>query len=359
MKHETLIVTEHCELPSLSIRELFIFRRFLILNQPNVINYIINSILEFNTQTQLFDDPDIETIAQLFQGERKSVTFCSSQIVNVVDVVSIKVLINNTSETEMLVVFVENEGNLSFFFDIETSKNTYITTLLSDQEKEIQDKCNAYCFHTCKLSKHIGEAVVHNSIYQRFDSRCEEFANFMNSKSICNTYHSSSKHICDKCLNFFSKNNTCNHDNISNCQKCIKISQTNCKHIIQIEQTCNTGNCKNCCKDHQSCNSKCKECSLLHEQDYNEIMWKPFKFKKNMIFHKFEHNYACTVHRSQGQSIPIVVICEFNFISKIIYHPEITELGKCIKYSSSLYVSITRAKSKIIRWVNHFNPKKV
>ena len=63
-----------------------------------------------------------------------------------------------------------------------------------------------------------------------------------------------------------------------------------------------------------------------------------------------DYSYATTVHKSQGQSIDNVIVCEYNITNCILNNSKIkNDKTKILLYLTCMYTAVTRSKKILAR----------
>ena len=127
--------------------------------------------------------------------------------------------------------------------------------------------------------------------------------------------------------------------------KCYNCEENTCiHHIYKCEQSC-----KLSCHDCYECNPNCDDCIQQHKNNYSTNLWNDFIYKEYLLEPSVNYSYATTVHKSQGQSIDNIIVCEYNISNCILHNNEISEQQKLLIYPTCMYTAVTRSKQVLVR----------
>ena len=104
------------------------------------------------------------------------------------------------------------------------------------------------------------------------------------------------------------------------------------------------------CAECPKCNSDCTICENNHKSNFSKKEWeKNYDYISYLIKPTINYSYATTVHKSQGQSIDNVILCEYNISNCVLNNSKIHDKNKILIYLTSMYTAVTRAKNILIR----------
>jgi len=318
IKDEKLLVTNYMNLPHFSIEKILNIEYWITHPNRTYFNYFFNKLLGFDYRVN-FIDPEYKKIDTILKcdikndgakGSKEPLKLYTSCFIKILKVHECQVCIFGKIHI-VSIVFFDYEGNVSFFFNFKNKKdNDCIKKILKEEKENIKITGELYRLHTCN------EKCISDKNKESTSKECNSHNNFTNSCKK-NTLHS-----CLEC----DKPETCIHYK--------SICDPSCKLL-----------CRNC----DTCNSSCPMCLKLHKNKYITGLWNDFVTKEHFLNPSVNYSYATTVHKSQGQSIDNVIICEYNIANCILHKPEVSETQKFLLYPTCMYTAITRAKDILVR----------
>lgn len=317
IKDEKLLVTNYMNLPHFSMEKILNIEYWISHPNRTYFNYFFNKLLGFDYRVN-FIDPEYKKIDTTLKydmkndgtkGYKEPLKLYTSCFIKILKVNECQVCVFGKIHI-VSIIFFDYEGNVSFFFNFKNKKdNDYIKKILKEEKENIKITGELYRLHTCN-EKCISDNKENTS------KQCNPHNNFTNS------YKKNTIHSCLEC----DKPETCIHYK--------SICDTNCKLL-----------CRNC----DTCNSSCPMCLKLHKNKYITGLWNDFVTKEHFLNPSVNYSYATTVHKSQGQSIDNVIICEYNIANCILHKPDVSETQKLLLYPTCMYTAITRSKDILVR----------
>jgi hypothetical protein len=297
IKDELLLVTDYMILPSFTLEQLTIIENCLDSNlqfSSKDRNILKSSKSDFNyifniligEKTSTTNNNLIRTFKD-FNINTDNIKLYTSCILKVIKSFDTQIYLNEKI-LDITVVFFSFESSISLFFYFKKDKEKeYVRNYLKSYKDKIKLSCDMFRLHSC-------------------NSNCKN----------------ENSHYCEEC------NDYC---------------------IIHTLNMCEKESCKNCCKECIECDNKCVLCLKLHRNNYSTALWNKFTYKEYILNPSINYSYATTVHKSQGQSIDNIVICEYNIVNCILYNNEISENEKMLIYPTCMYTAVTRAKNVLVR----------
>ena len=276
-------------------------------------NKYINCILEIITSLDIFkvdytpDELDnivhINKIFDNFKINLNNIKLHTSELIKVKKIIE-KIVYIKGKIININIIFCNYENNETFFILFKDEKDKiYVDKILLDIKNDIKKNCNLFKLHNC-------------------DENCKMKCN-QNCLDNCNNLK---HHYCNEChsLDFHG----------------------DCIHDLEI---CNN-DCNLVCAECPKCNSDCTICENNHKSNFSKKEWeKNYDYISYLIKPTINYSYATTVHKSQGQSIDNVILCEYNISNCVLNNSKIHDKNKILIYLTSMYTAVTRAKNILIR----------
>lgn len=290
IKDENLLVTNYMNLPDLNTEQITNLEFWLNHENKNYFNFLVNKLIGFNYKINDKNDQEFKKIDNLFKLiniKFNGLRLYTGCLIKIIKIYETQIFIKEKLINISIVIF-SFDCNISFFFSFKNQKdNDYVKMILKKEKENIKITGNLYKLHKCNY-------------------HCKD-----------------GKHSCDEC----EKKEMC----------------------IHLNDICENDKCKLMCKTCDECNKDCEFCIKQHKNNYITNLWNSFILKEHLLDPSVNYSYATTVHKSQGQSIDNVIVCEYNIANCILYHPDTTEMQKFLLYPTCMYTAITRAKNILIR----------
>ena len=290
--NETLLITNYMILPKFNTKQLLLIESSLENNNKSHFNYIYNKLTENNINTVVTKNRiEFAHLAEAFKeinNKDNKLKLYTSCVIKIIKIVETQVYVKEKI-LNISVVFVNYENNISLFFIFNKKENEYINNLLKTEKQLIKLNTDLFRLHKCN---------------DKCDGKIK-------------------KHICLECVN-----------------------PDMCIHHVQV---CEKDSCTLVCNGCYECNSDCFECVKKHRNNYSTLLWNQYVHKEYLLQPCVNYSYATTVHKSQGQSIDNIIVCEYNVANCILYNKEVSEYQKMLIYPTCMYTAVTRAKNILVR----------
>lgn len=307
---EKLLVTKYMCLPKFEPVQLNKINECILSNNNKYTNYILEIItgldifnLNYNTTEETDNLNNIKNIFKYYRINSDNIKLYTGELLTIKEIIE-KIVYINKKQIIINIIFCEYENDKTFFVDFKNEKDKkYVDEILSNIKNNIKFKCSLFKLHNC-------------------DDNC---------KMKCNK----------EC------GNDCNNLKHHYCNDCHSIDfHRDCEHKLQI---C-TNNCNLVCPQCNKCNSNCDDCKNNHKNNYSKKEWeKTYDYVSYLFNPTINYSYATTVHKSQGQSIDNVIVCEYNIVNCVLNNPKIDDKNKIMLYLTSMYTAITRTKNILVR----------
>jgi hypothetical protein len=308
IKDEELLITKYMCLPKFDSVQLIKINECLSSNNNKYINYILEiitglDIFKLNyTPDEINDISSIKNIFNKYILNKCNIKLHTSELLKIEEIIEKTVYIKG-KHIIINIIFCRYDGMKSFFINFKDEKDKiYVNKILSDIKNNIKLSCNLFKLHNC-------------------DENC---------KMKCNE----DCHI------------NCNNLKHHYCNECHSLDfHKDCIHSLQV---CND-NCNLVCLQCDRCNSECNDCKNSHKCNYSKKEWEDkYDYISYLINPTIDYSYATTVHKSQGQSIDNVIVCEYNISNYILNNSKIHDNNKILIYLTCMYTAVTRAKNILI-----------
>lgn len=292
---ETLLVLNYMYLPSLNTKQLILIES--IIENQNLIhlNYLFQKITDNTSSVSktslLKHDKDFHLLVDAFKeinNKENQIKLYTSCAIKVLKIVKTKIYMNNKN-VNTHIIFFSYENFISLFFVFENhNDNDHVKNVLKQEKQLIKLKTDTFKMHVC-------------------NGKCDKQLK---------------KHVCD-------------------CD-----TPDTCVHQLEV---CEKESCTLVCQSCYECNPECIMCIKQHRNHYSTQLWNKFVSKEYLLEPSVNYSYATTVHKSQGQSIDNIVVCEYNIVNCVLYNNEVPEFEKMLIYPTCMYTAVTRAKNILVR----------
>jgi hypothetical protein len=316
LKGEKLLVKKYMCLPKFTLEQFSNIKKYLNHDNKKIFNYILKTVISLDifdleyTEEELSIINEISEIFKDFNLKNDSIKLYTSEILEITDIVKRYISVKKRT-IEINIIFCKYENNTTFFIHY-VNENDWklINESLSEIKNNIKKKCSLYKLHKC--SKECKEKC---DSYHSTEHKCKEKCNI------------SSHHYCDEC-DAREYKGFCPHD--------FKICDENCNLV---------------CQEHDTCDFECDKCKSNHKNNYSQHLWNEnYDYISYMMKASVDYSYATTVHKSQGQSIDNVIVCEYNITNCILNNSKIkNDKTKILLYLTCMYTAVTRSKKILAR----------
>ena len=309
IKNEKLLITKYMCLPNFDPVQLSKINECLMSNNNKYMNIILELITGLDifkltyTPEEINDISCIKNVFNKYKINEKNIKLHTSELLTVDEIIE-KIVYIKGKHITINIIFCNYDGMKSFFINFKDEKDKiYVDKILSDIKNNIKINCDLFKLHNCDVNCKI-----------KCNKDCDVDCN--------NLKH----HYCNEC-------HSVNFDSV-------------CYHRLEI---CNN-NCNLMCLECYVCNSDCINCKNNHKGFYSKKEWEDkYDYISYLINPSVDYSYATTVHKSQGQSIDNVIVCEYNISNCVLNNPKIHDNNKILIYLTSMYTAVTRAKNILVR----------